>query len=347
MIPGEILTARRRRSSSTPGRPVLDADRGQHRRPAGPGRLALPLRRGQPGAALRPRRRLRARGWTSRPAPSVRFEPGVAREVDLVPLGRRRGSCPACAARVGGAARWLSIVARRAYAALYGPTTGDRIRLADTDLLIEVERGPLRRPGGRRRGGLRRRQGDPRVDGPVRRHPRRGHARTWSSPARWSSTTGASSRPTSASATAGSSRSARPATPTPWTASTPDLVIGPSTEIIAGNGLILTAGGIDSHVHLIAPQQIADEALAAGITTLIGGGTGPAEGTKATTVTPGRLAPGADARGDRRLAGQRRAARQGQHGRRRGACGSSCGPARPASSCTRTGAPRRPRSTPA
>ena len=67
---------------------------------------------------------------------------------------------------------------------------------------------------------------------------------------------------------------------------TPGLVIGPSTEILAGNGLILTAGGIDSHVHLIAPQQI-PVALAAGMTTLIGGGTGPAEGTKATTVTPG------------------------------------------------------------
>jgi urease subunit alpha len=67
---------------------------------------------------------------------------------------------------------------------------------------------------------------------------------------------------------------------------TPELVIGPSTEVIAGNGKILTAGGVDSHVHLIAPQQI-NVALAAGVTTLIGGGTGPADGTKATTVTPG------------------------------------------------------------
>ena len=66
----------------------------------------------------------------------------------------------------------------------------------------------------------------------------------------------------------------------------PALVIGPSTEILAGNGKILTAGAIDCHVHLICPQ-IVDEALASGITTLIGGGTGPAEGTKATTVTPG------------------------------------------------------------
>jgi urease subunit alpha len=66
----------------------------------------------------------------------------------------------------------------------------------------------------------------------------------------------------------------------------PGLVIGPSTEILAGNGLVLTAGGIDCHVHFICPQ-IVDEALASGVTTLIGGGTGPAEGTKATTVTPG------------------------------------------------------------
>jgi urease subunit alpha len=66
----------------------------------------------------------------------------------------------------------------------------------------------------------------------------------------------------------------------------PNLVIGPSTEILSGNGKILTAGAVDCHVHLICPQ-IVDEALASGITTLIGGGTGPAEGTKATTITPG------------------------------------------------------------
>jgi urease subunit alpha len=66
----------------------------------------------------------------------------------------------------------------------------------------------------------------------------------------------------------------------------PGLVIGPSTEILAGNGKIVTAGAVDSHVHLICPQII-EESLAGGVTTLIGGGTGPAEGTKATTVTPG------------------------------------------------------------
>nr|WP_245627685.1 urease subunit alpha [Actinomadura oligospora] len=65
-----------------------------------------------------------------------------------------------------------------------------------------------------------------------------------------------------------------------------DIVVGPETEIIAGNGRILTAGGVDTHVHFICPDQL-DEALASGVTTLIGGGTGPAEGSKATTVTPG------------------------------------------------------------
>ena len=85
---------------------------------------------------------------------------------------------------------------------------------------------------------------------------------------------------------AGSSRSARRATPTSCRACIPDLVVGPSTEIIAGNGRIVTAGAIDCHVHLICPQ-IMEEALGGGITTIIAGGTGPAEGSKATTVTPG------------------------------------------------------------
>ena len=65
-----------------------------------------------------------------------------------------------------------------------------------------------------------------------------------------------------------------------------DIIIGPSTEVIAGEGKIITAGGLDVHIHFICPQQI-DEALSAGITTLMGGGTGPATGTNATTCTPG------------------------------------------------------------
>ena len=65
-----------------------------------------------------------------------------------------------------------------------------------------------------------------------------------------------------------------------------DIIIGPGTEAIAGEGRILTAGGIDAHIHWISPQQI-DDALYSGVTTMLGGGTGPAEGTNATTCTPG------------------------------------------------------------
>ncbi len=72
----------------------------------------------------------------------------------------------------------------------------------------------------------------------------------------------------------------------PDTQSGVDIVIGPGTEIIAGEGTILTAGGIDAHIHFICPQQV-EEALMSGVTTMIGGGTGPATGTKATTCTPG------------------------------------------------------------
>ena len=96
----------------------------------------------------------------------------------------------------------------------------------------------------------------------------------------------ASTRPTSASATAASRRSARRAIPGIMDGVTPGLEIGASTEILAGEGHILTAGGIDAHVHFISPNQIPD-AFHSGITTLIGGGTGPATGTNATTCTPG------------------------------------------------------------
>ena len=92
------------------------------------------------------------------------------------------------------------------------------------------------------------------------------------------------------------------------------MIVGVTTEAIAGEGLILTAGGIDSHIHFICPQQ-AYEALASGVTTFIGGGTGPATGTNATTCTPGVAAHRADAAGDRRAAAELRLHRQGQHAR--------------------------------
>ncbi len=135
----------------------------------------------------------------------------------------------------------------------------------------------------RRRGQIRWRQSDPRRHGPEPAR-RLEQSSTRSSPTPSSSIIGASSRPTSASATGASWALARAATPTCSPAST--FVIGPGTEVIAGEGLIATPAGIDSHIHFICPQQI-DDALMSGVTTMIGGGTGPAAGTNATTCTPG------------------------------------------------------------
>jgi urease subunit alpha len=182
----------------------------------------------------------------------------------------------------------MTDLSRSRYAALYGPTVGDRVRLADTDLLIEVTEDRCGGPG----GGL---AGDEAVfgGGKVIRESM-GQARATRAEGtpdlvitgavvldHWGvikADVGIRDGRIVALGKAGN--------PDTMDGVTPGLVIGPSTEIIAGNGLILTAGGVDSHVHLIAPQQI-PVALAAGMTTLIGGGTGPAEGTKATTVTPG------------------------------------------------------------
>ncbi|MGW4105945.1 urease subunit alpha [Streptomyces sp. NPDC004976] len=177
-------------------------------------------------------------------------------------------------------------LSRAAYADLYGPTTGDRIRLADTDLLIEIEED---RSGG---PGL---AGDEAVfgGGKVIRESMGQATATRADGAPDTVVTGAvvvdhwgvvkadigirDGRIT------GIGKAGNPDT---MDGVHPDLVIGPETEIIAGNGRILTAGAIDAHVHFICPG-LADEALASGITTLVGGGTGPAEGSKATTVTPG------------------------------------------------------------
>ncbi|MGV9816011.1 urease subunit alpha [Streptomyces cellulosae] len=177
-------------------------------------------------------------------------------------------------------------ISREAYADLFGPTTGDRIRLADTDLLVEIEEDRSGGPG---------RAGDEAVfgGGKVIRESMGQATATRAEGAPDTVITGAvvvdhwgvvkadvgirDGRIT------GVGKAGNPDT---MDGVHPDLVIGPETEIIAGNGRILTAGAIDAHVHFICPQ-IADEALASGITTLVGGGTGPAEGSKATTVTPG------------------------------------------------------------
>ncbi|WP_308249984.1 urease subunit alpha [Sphaerisporangium fuscum] len=173
---------------------------------------------------------------------------------------------------------------RARYAALYGPTTGDRVRLADTDLFIEVTDDLSQGPDG---------AGDEVVfgGGKVVRESM-GQARATRAEGapdlvvtgavildHWGvvkADIGVRDGRVSAIGKAGN--------PDTMDGVHPGLVIGPSTEILSGNGKIVTAGAVDSHVHLICPQ-IVEEALAAGVTTLIGGGTGPAEGTKATTVT--------------------------------------------------------------
>jgi urease subunit alpha len=175
------------------------------------------------------------------------------------------------------------VIDRGRYAQLYGPTTGDRIRLADTDLLIEVERDLA--------GG----HGDEAVfgGGKVIRESMGQSTATRAEGTPDLVITGAvildhwgivkADVGVREGRIVGIGKAGNPDT---MDGVHPALVIGPSTEILAGNGRILTAGAVDSHVHLICPQLV-DEALAAGVTTFIGGGTGPAEGTKATTVTPG------------------------------------------------------------
>jgi urease subunit alpha len=183
---------------------------------------------------------------------------------------------------VGGA---VTSIDRHRYAELFGPTTGDRIRLADTNLFIEVTEDRSRGAGA----------GDEVVfgGGKVIRESMGQGVATRAEGAPDVVITGAvvldhwgvvkADVGIRDGRIVGIGKAGNPDT---MDGVDPALVIGPSTEIVAGNGKILTAGGIDCHVHFICPQLV-DQALAAGLTTLIGGGTGPAEGTKATTVTPG------------------------------------------------------------
>jgi urease subunit alpha len=176
-------------------------------------------------------------------------------------------------------------VSRSRYAALYGPTVGDRIRLADTNLLIEVTEDLARGPSA----------GDEVVfgGGKVIRESMGQSRATRAEGAPDLVITGAvildhwgvvkADIGIRDGRIVGIGKAGNPDT---MDGVHPALVIGPSTEILAGNGKIVTAGAIDCHVHLICPQLV-PEALGGGITTFIGGGTGPAEGTKATTVTPG------------------------------------------------------------
>ncbi|HEY4801093.1 MAG TPA: urease subunit alpha, partial [Paraburkholderia sp.] len=170
-------------------------------------------------------------------------------------------------------------IGRRAYAEMFGPTTGDRVRLADTELIIEIERdytvyGDEVKFGGGKviRDGMGQSQrahaevADTVVTnaviidhwGIVKADIGIKDGRVWK--------IGKAGNP-----------DVQPGVTIP---------IGAATEVIAGEGQIVTAGGIDTHIHFISPQQI-DEALASGVTTMLGGGTGPATGTNATTCTPG------------------------------------------------------------
>jgi len=171
-------------------------------------------------------------------------------------------------------------ITRRAYAEMFGPTTGDRVRLADTDLWIQVEKDYTRYGEEVKFGG-----------GKVIRD---GMGQSQRISMHTVDTVITNALVVDAVAgivkadigikdgrIAGLGKAGNPDIQ-PGV----DLVIGPGTEVIAGEGMIVTAGGIDSHIHFICPQQI-EEALMSGVTTMIGGGTGPATGTYATTCTPG------------------------------------------------------------
>jgi urease subunit alpha len=171
-------------------------------------------------------------------------------------------------------------ISRRAYAETYGPTTGDRLRLADTELILEVEKdftvyGDEVKFGGGKviRDGMGQAQ-TTRAEGAVDTVITNALILDW-----WGivkADIGIRDGRICAIGKAGN----------PDTQAGVDIVVGPGTEAIAGEGHIVTAGAIDTHIHFICPQQI-ETALASGVTTLLGGGTGPATGTNATTCTPG------------------------------------------------------------
>lgn len=171
-------------------------------------------------------------------------------------------------------------ISRAAYVDMFGPTTGDKVRLADTELFIEVEKdltsyGEEVKFGGGKviRDGMGQSQvtrAEGAVDTVITNALILDHTGIYKADI------GLKSGEIAAIGKAGN----------PDTQSGVDIIIGPGTEIIAGEGKIVTAGGFDSHIHFICPQQI-EEALMSGVTTMLGGGTGPAHGTLATTCTPG------------------------------------------------------------
>lgn len=169
---------------------------------------------------------------------------------------------------------------RRAYAETFGPTVGDRVRLADTELIIEVEQDLTTYGDEVKFGGgkvIRDGMGQSPIsnaDGAVDAVITNALILDW-----WGivkADIGIKDGKIFKIGKAGN----------PYIQDNVDIIIGPGTEAIAGEGMILTAGGIDAHIHFICPQQI-ETAIASGVTTMIGGGTGPATGTNATTCTPG------------------------------------------------------------
>lgn len=169
---------------------------------------------------------------------------------------------------------------RRAYAETFGPTVGDRLRLADTELIVEVEQDYTTYGDEVKFGGgkvIRDGMGQSpisRAEGAVDMVITNALILDW-----WGivkADIGIKNGKIFKIGKAGN----------PYIQDGVDIIIGPATEAVAGEGLILTAGGIDAHIHFICPQQI-ETALASGVTTMLGGGTGPATGTNATTCTPG------------------------------------------------------------
>src|SRR3989442_12374163 len=177
----------------------------------------------------------------------------------------------------------MASIQRRAYAEMFGPTTGDRVRLADTDLVIEVERDftlygeEVKFGGGKTiRDGMGQSQ---RVNGPGPAEAVDCVLTNALIVDHWGivkADIGLRGQRIAAIGKAGN----------PDVQPGVDIVIGPGTEVIAAEGMIVTAGAIDTHIHFICPQQI-EEALMSGLTTMTGAATGPATGTLATTCTPG------------------------------------------------------------
>jgi urease subunit alpha len=181
----------------------------------------------------------------------------------------------------------MATIGRRAYAEMYGPTVGDRLRLADTALVIQVEDDFTLRAGGHGEevkfgGGKTIRDGMGQGQAPNGPHAHEAADLVITNALivdHWGivkADIGIKRHRIVAIGKAGN----------PDVQPGVDIVIGPGTEILSAEGMIVTAGGIDSHIHFICPQQI-DEALYSGVTTMLGGGTGPATGTLATTSTPG------------------------------------------------------------